>query len=167
MASLVTRMIKNLLQWRRRWFDPWVRKIIQGRDWLPTPVFLLEKSYGKRSLVGYSPWGHKELDMIEQLTVFTFSKQRCHSHQQLQPPGWWAGAPWGNSRRKEHLPSNSHQTAATPYGEPWGNGMWKHRILASDSWGAYQRSDFREPRLLHLSIHRGKKKKLSSLTWDI
>ena len=26
------------------------------------PVFLPEKSYGQRSLVGYSPWGHKESD---------------------------------------------------------------------------------------------------------
>ena len=25
------------------------------------------KSYGWRSLIGYSPWGHKELDMTERL----------------------------------------------------------------------------------------------------
>ena len=31
-----------------------------------TPVLLLGKSHGLRSLVGYSPWGHKELDMTEQ-----------------------------------------------------------------------------------------------------
>ena len=29
------------------------------------PVFLPGESYGHRSLVGYSPWGHKELDMTE------------------------------------------------------------------------------------------------------
>ena len=29
----------------------------------------LEKSHGKRSLVGYSSWGRKELDKIEQLTL--------------------------------------------------------------------------------------------------
>ena len=28
----------------------------------PTPVFLPGKSHGRRSMVGYSPWGHKELD---------------------------------------------------------------------------------------------------------
>ena len=28
----------------------------------PTPVFLPGESYGQRSLVGYSPWGHKQLD---------------------------------------------------------------------------------------------------------
>ena len=35
--------------------DPWRTK------WQSTAVFLPEKSYGQRSLVGYSPWGHKEL----------------------------------------------------------------------------------------------------------
>ena len=30
-----------------------------------TPVFLLQESLGQMSLVGYSPWGHKELGMTE------------------------------------------------------------------------------------------------------
>ena len=30
----------------------------------PTPVFLPGKSHGQRSLAGYSPWGHRESDMI-------------------------------------------------------------------------------------------------------
>ena len=38
-------------------------------EWLPTPVFLPGESHGQRSLVGYSPWGHKELDTTERLTV--------------------------------------------------------------------------------------------------
>ena len=37
------------------------------RKWQPTPVFLPGKSHGWRSLVGYSPWGHKELDTTEHL----------------------------------------------------------------------------------------------------
>ena len=37
------------------------------RKWQPTPVFLPRKSHGWRSLVGYSPWGHKELDTTERL----------------------------------------------------------------------------------------------------
>ena len=36
-------------------------------------------------------------------------------------PPTWAGELWGNPGRKEHLPSNSRPTAATPYGESWGN----------------------------------------------
>jgi len=30
-----------------------------------TPVLLPEKFHGQRHLVGYSPWGLKELDMTE------------------------------------------------------------------------------------------------------
>ena len=33
--------------------------------WLLTPVFLPGKSQGQTSLVGYSPWGRKELDTTE------------------------------------------------------------------------------------------------------
>ena len=36
--------------------------------WQPTLAFLPGESHGQRSLVGYSPWGRKELDMTEQLT---------------------------------------------------------------------------------------------------
>ena len=46
-------------------FDPWVRKIPWRRAWQPTPLFLPGESHGQRSLVGYSPWGHKESDMTE------------------------------------------------------------------------------------------------------
>ena len=31
----------------------------------PTSVFLPGKSYRQRSLLGYSPWGHKESDMTD------------------------------------------------------------------------------------------------------
>ena len=37
------------------------------RKWQPTPVPLPGKSHGRRSPVGCSPWGCKELDMTEQL----------------------------------------------------------------------------------------------------
>ena len=33
-------------------FDPWVRKIPWRREWQNTPVFLLGKSHGQRSLAG-------------------------------------------------------------------------------------------------------------------
>ena len=31
----------------------------------PTPVYLPGKFHGQRSLIGYSPWGYKELDVTE------------------------------------------------------------------------------------------------------
>ena len=62
-------MVKNLTALQETGFDPWIRKISWRREWLPTPEFLLGESRGQRSLVGYSPWGHKELDTTEGLTL--------------------------------------------------------------------------------------------------
>ena len=42
-----------------------VRKIPWRREWQPTPVFLPGEFHGQRSLAGYSPGGHKELDTTE------------------------------------------------------------------------------------------------------
>ena len=36
------------------------------RKWQPTPVFLPGELHCQRSLVGYTPWGHKGSDMTEQ-----------------------------------------------------------------------------------------------------
>ena len=41
-------------------------------QWHPTPVLLPGKSHGWRSLVGYSPWGFKELDTTKQLSTHTY-----------------------------------------------------------------------------------------------
>ena len=35
----------------------------------PTPVFLPGEFHGQRSLTGYSPWGSKELNTTERLTL--------------------------------------------------------------------------------------------------
>ena len=48
--------------------NPWVGKISWSRKWQPTPVFLLGKFHGQRSLAGYSPRGCRELDMTEHRT---------------------------------------------------------------------------------------------------
>ena len=70
------------------------------RQWQLTPVLLPGKSYGWRSLVGCSPWGHKESDTTEQLH-FDFSlscigEGHCNPLQCscLENPrdggAWWA-----------------------------------------------------------------------------
>ena len=38
---------------------------LQRRQWHPSPVLSPGKSYGQRSLVGCSPWGHTESDTTE------------------------------------------------------------------------------------------------------
>ena len=63
-ASLVAQWSRICLQWRRRRFNPWIRKIPWRRKWQPTPLFLPGKSHGQRNLAGYSPWGCKESDTI-------------------------------------------------------------------------------------------------------
>ena len=56
-------------QWRRCEFDPWVGKIPWRRARQPTPVFFCGESHGQRSPVSYSPGGHKESDMTQQLST--------------------------------------------------------------------------------------------------
>ena len=69
-ASLVAQSV--CLQCGRPGFDPWVGKIPWRRTWQPTPVFLPGESHGRRSLVGYSPWGRKESDVTERLHLDLF-----------------------------------------------------------------------------------------------
>ena len=92
-ASLVAQMVKNLpAMWETRvWSlgqeDPW------RMEWLPTPVFLPEESHWERNLVGYSPWGHKESDMTEQLTLTLLCARRLHFHSSLSCIGEGNGNP--------------------------------------------------------------------------
>ena len=63
--SLVAWTVKNLPAVQETqvrslgWEIPW------KRHWLRIPVFLPGDFRGQRSLVGHSPWGHKELDTTE------------------------------------------------------------------------------------------------------
>ena len=89
----------------------------------------------------------------------------CHSHQRLQPQPkvtWWAPRELRKEKNTCHLAAIRLQPR--PRLSPEETPMWKHWILALESWGAYQRNDFSEPRFLHLPMHR---KVLNSLTWDI
>ena len=65
-------VVKNQPANERHRFNSWVGKILWRSEWQPSLVFLPGKSLGQRSLVGYSPWGRKELDTTEQLSTFTF-----------------------------------------------------------------------------------------------
>ena len=65
-ASLVSQLVKNTLAMWRPGFDPWVGKIPWRRERLHTPVFWSGEFHGL-----CSPWGHKESDMTEQLSLST------------------------------------------------------------------------------------------------
>ena len=76
----------------------------QRRQWHPTPVLVPGKSHGRRSLVGCSPWGRKELDMTEQLHFhFTF----MHWRRKWQPTPVF-------------LPRYSHVWRSLVGYSPWG-----------------------------------------------
>ena len=53
-----------------------VRKIPWRRKWQPTPLCLPGKFHRQRSLAGYNPWGHKELDITECLNMSMREKDR-------------------------------------------------------------------------------------------
>ena len=54
------------------------------RQWHPTPVLLPGKSHGQRSLAGYSPWGRRESDTTQWLTLSLWR------HALVQ---WWKNPP--------------------------------------------------------------------------
>ena len=56
------------MQCRRLGFNPWFRKIPRRRKGQPSPEFLPGEFHGQRSLLGFSPWSHRESDTTEQLT---------------------------------------------------------------------------------------------------
>ena len=69
-------MVRNPPAMQETWVYPWFGKILWRRSWQPTPLY----SHRQRSLVDYGPWGHKKLDMTEQLsTAHTGRKQTRNS----------------------------------------------------------------------------------------
>ena len=52
---------ESTCQCRRHGFSLWAGKIPWRKKWQPIPVLLPGKSHWQRSLVGYSPWGHKRV----------------------------------------------------------------------------------------------------------
>ena len=78
-------MVKNLPAMQETWVRSLGRKILCRREWLPTPVCLPGEFHGQRSLVGYSPWGHKGSDTTEQLT---------HIYHQAHGPGGKSQEVW-------------------------------------------------------------------------
>ena len=64
-TSLVAQTVKRLPTMQETWVQSLGWEDLLEEAWQPTIVFLP----GQRSLVGYSPWGCKELDMTERLST--------------------------------------------------------------------------------------------------
>ena len=91
----------------------------------PTPVFLPGKSHGRRSLVGYCPWGCKESDTTERLhyhyiypnhfAIQLKLTQYCTSTIfQLKGGGWNGGADFPSSPVVKNPPCNAEDTGSIP-----------------------------------------------------
>ena len=100
------------------------------RKWQPTPVFLPGESHGRRSLVGCSPWGHRESDTTEVTSSSNNSvgldgsggKSICLQCGRPRFDPWVGKIPW---RRKWQptpvlLPGESHGWKSLVGYNPWG-----------------------------------------------
>ena len=129
---------------KRRRFSPWVGKIPWRRRWQPTPVFLPGESHGQRSLVVYSPWGHKESDMTE-ATSCARSKDSGQAWSStcsntVLPPDLIT---FGNHRPIEWGPGYLFKCAHSFYiGELSKLGLWRLNKMKCNSTEAPQKACF-------------------------
>ena len=153
MAQLVKNMpaIQEIWVWFLGWEMPWRSK------WLPTPVFLPGESHRQRSLVCYSPGGHKQLDTTELLSTQHSTWLYCESIWQFDlvlgkrqdgmeqyTGGWmlipkiWNGAEMGQALTildvRCSMRCCSVGTLRDVYFPVWGSDAgWSHSIRASNS----------------------------------
>ena len=88
----------------------------------PTPVLLPGKSHGRRSLVGYSPWGLEELDTTERLH-FHFSLScigegngnplQCSCLENPRDRGAWWAAVYGVAQSGTQLKRLSSSSSSS------------------------------------------------------
>ena len=67
-------------------FDPSGGKIPWNRTWWPTPESLPGEFCGQSSLVSYSPWGFKGLDMTEHVQARAQVHKHTHAHTHTRWP---------------------------------------------------------------------------------
>jgi len=106
------------------------------RQWQPTPVLLPGKSHGWRSLVGYSPWGRKELDRTERLHFIHFILD--HWRRKWQPTPVF-------------LPGKSHGQRRLVDRGPWGR-------RESDRTDVTKHTHMRK-QSCHIRVHKWSKRK--------
>ena len=92
------------------------------RQWQPTPVLLLGKSHGWRSLVGCSPWGLEESDTTERLH-FYFSLSciaegngnplQCSCLENPRDGGAWWAAVYGVIQSQTRLKQISSSSSSS------------------------------------------------------
>ena len=93
-TSQMAQWVKNapaVQETRRCGFNPWIRTILWRRKKQPTSAFLPEKSHGQRTPAGYSPQGHKEIQLSTSTTHFKTMKIIHHLLDFAQTHVHWVG----------------------------------------------------------------------------
>ena len=75
----MAQQIKNLPAMQETWVEPWLGKIPWRRERLHTSVLWPGEFLGL-----YSPWGHKESDTTERLSLSHTQKQQCEGTMKRQ-----------------------------------------------------------------------------------
>ena len=78
--------VQNLPAMKEMWVQSLGQEDLLEEKWQHSPVFLLEKSHGQRSLDGNSPKGHKESEMTERLS--THAQARPESRATANKCSW-------------------------------------------------------------------------------
>ena len=111
--------LQNHCRW---WLQPrclllgW--KVMTNLDsWQPTPVLLPGESHGRRSLVGYSPWGRKESDTTERLHFHFYFRQHIKKQRH-----YFANI--GPSSQSYDFSSSHVQMWELNYKESWMQNNW-------------------------------------------
>ena len=68
-AYLVAQTVKTAPVMQQMWVQPLGGEDPLEKEMATHSSILSWRSHGERSLAGHSPWGHKELDMTERLTL--------------------------------------------------------------------------------------------------
>ena len=127
------------------------------------------KSHGRRSLVGCSPWGHKESDMTERLH-FHFSLScigegngnplQCSCLENPRDRGAWWAAVYGvaqSQTRLKRLSSSSKKESACRC-RRWGFDPWARKIPWRRKWQptpVFLPGESHEQRSLAATVHGG------------
>ena len=119
---------------------PWRRK------WHPTPVLLHGKSHGRRSLTGYSPWGHRDSDMSSHFTSLWWLSRKesaCSAGDPGPVPGSGRSPKEGMAAHSSILAWRIPRTEK-PSDSPQGHTEWD---VPEHSAGSYWLS------LLHVCVY--------------
>ena len=130
--NIVNQLYSNLK--RKRWIclDP------RRRQWQPTPALLPGEPHEWRSLVGCSPWGHKESDTTERLHFHVSlscigegngNPLQCSCLENPRDGGSWWAAVYGVTQTRTRLTRLSSSSSSSL--DPGWKQSWRDRTRST------------------------------------